>query len=63
MLYVVLWKEVKNVDEQGKHFNLMTLLVGLPKLIKLWLDGFSLKFLSAGIASGLPNLYLTCGIL
>ncbi|KAM7468925.1 hypothetical protein LguiA_007108 [Lonicera macranthoides] len=29
--------------EKGKHFNLMTLLAGLPRLGTLWLDGYSLK--------------------
>ncbi|KAM7519213.1 hypothetical protein LguiB_018175 [Lonicera macranthoides] len=43
MLYVAMGKEVRNVYEQGKHFNLTTLHANLPRLFRLWLDGFSLK--------------------
>ncbi|KAM7493410.1 hypothetical protein LguiB_028019 [Lonicera macranthoides] len=48
-LYVAMGKEVQNVYEQEKHFNLTTLLANLPRLVRLWLDGFSLKFLAAGV--------------
>lgn len=39
VLYVALCKEV----EQQKDFNLMVLLGNITEIVKLWLDGFSLK--------------------
>ncbi|KAM7502806.1 hypothetical protein LguiB_001710 [Lonicera macranthoides] len=55
VLCITLDKEVQTVYEKEKHFNLMTVLATLPRLVMVLLNGYSLKvhimFLKASVGA------------